>query len=254
MRDFAIALWLLVGLPLFGCGHGQSPSVAEPSSIGATQPSARLLREEDTAEPEAEQEAIAASSHPPVQFTDACTCVNNHGVWRWTAKTEQDQPPLNIPQQNELTPSQMAAWNGPGGQFTIDTPRAGKEVQWYRMTGRVTKIRAEADGDIHIQLMDADGNSDVQVVVEVPLGAPWCNIRKQVVSWTGAHFPFSTKSGVALSLKKRPVIQVTGRAFYDAEHAPGHDSTSNLRSDEPGQVAVWEIHPIMMLTVQADGQ
>jgi hypothetical protein len=53
-------------------------------------------------------------------------------------------------------------------------------------------VKVEPDGDLHIQLVDQDADDgDVNVVVEVPFGEPWCDIRKEVFSWTTRTFPFS---------------------------------------------------------------
>jgi hypothetical protein len=52
-------------------------------------------------------------------------------------------------------------------------------------------------------------------------------------------------------LNQRPVITVVGKAFYDAVHEK--KSTPNRRKDNLN-VTVWEIHPVMRLTVVNDGQ
>jgi hypothetical protein len=55
-------------------------------------------------------------------------------------------------------------------------------------------------------------------------------------------------------LVKTPVITVTGKAFYDAVHGGG--DTSKNRRPKPKNatktsrnVTIWEIHPVMELTV-----
>jgi hypothetical protein len=103
---------------------------------------------------------------------------------------------------------------------------------------------------LHIQLEDADGEGDVQMVVEVPVNhdnadSPWSDIRTTVFSWTKTQFPFTTKSGRKLKLKQNPVIAVVGKAFFDAKHT-GH--IPNRRNDDL-KVTVWEIHPVMKLEV-----
>ena len=81
------------------------------------------------------------------------------------------------------------------------------------------------------------------------LTAPWAKIRETVFSWTNTKFPFTTTKGQKLELKKHPVIQVIGKAFYDAKH--GKKSIPNRRKKKPN-VTVWEIHPVMRLTVVKD--
>ena len=58
------------------------------------------------------------------------------------------------------------------------------------MTGRVREFRAEPDGDLHIHMEDVR-RPDVKLVVEIPLGEPWCEMRKEAFSWTNARFPFT---------------------------------------------------------------
>ena len=128
----------------------------------------------------------------------------------------------------------------------MDTPRAGKETEWFEVTGRVTLVRAEADGDFHIQLVDADGGSDVNVVVEVPVGDRWCSIRQTVMSWGKHQPPFTVRSSNQLTLIKKPIVKVVGKAFYDAAHA-GKDTTGNRRPVTSQAVTIWEIHPVMTL-------
>ena len=140
------------------------------------------------------------------------------------------------------------------GIFTEDTPRRAREKKWYSLTGRVTLVKIEPDGDLHIQLVDenaADG--DVNVVVEVPFGEPWCEIRKEVFSWTSQTFPL-VSPGKKLKLAKHPVITVVGRTFYDAVHG-GKDTSRNPRpkpknaSPSSSNVRIWEVHPAMRLEV-----
>ena len=196
-----------------------------------------------------------ADSKAPVKFKDECHCVGCHAEYRWDVKTDDEDAPQSV--SNNISPSDIGAWHGPGGIFTKDTARKGKEKKWYALTGRVTLVKQEPDGDLHIQLVD-DGaqDDDVNVVVEVPFGEPWCDIRKEVFSWTSQTFPFRT-GGKKLTLQKHPVITVTGKAFYDAIHG-GADTSKNRRAvpnnaaSTTKQVTIWEIHPVMKLDVTSE--
>jgi hypothetical protein len=195
---------------------------------------------------------LQAKSKPPVKFGDACHCIGCHAEYRWDVKTDEDEPPDTVP--NRVTPSVIGAWPGPGGIFQKDTPRKGKEKRWYALTGRVTLVKIEPDGDLHIQLVDETAeDSDLNVVVEVPFGEPWCDIRDKVFRWTNQAFPFQTQ-GKKFTLQEQPVITVVGKAFYDAIHGGG-DTSSNRRpvphnaAATTRKVSIWEIHPVMTLTV-----
>src|SRR5262249_32724332 len=111
-------------------------------------------------------------------------------------------------------------------------------------------VKAEEDGDLHIELRDADNPHGVRVVVEVPLDhhggkTPWNGIRETVFGWGDQKFPFDTRTGHKLHLVQSPVVRVVGMAFYDAKHKGSRPNRRDTR--EP--VAVWEVHPVMALTI-----
>jgi hypothetical protein len=131
--------------------------------------------------------------------------------------------------------------------LTQQAERTGREQNWFALTGRVVAVKVEADGDVHIELSDATGDKQGIVIVEIPLGPLWCDIRTTVFSWTPTRFPFQTRSTKRLKVIKPPIITVIGKPFWDIGHAP--KDQSNRRKYMPG-CAVWEIHPVMKLTVQ----
>jgi hypothetical protein len=136
------------------------------------------------------------------------------------------------------------------------TPRVGREKEWFELTGKVMLVKAEEDGDLHVQLGDPKGKGRMQVIVEIPVdhGHPdsaWSSIRKTVFGWSDQEFPFTTKTGHRLRLNRKPVVRVVGKAFYDAVH--GKKATPNRRRDQ-ANVTVWEIHPVMRLTVVDKGE
>jgi hypothetical protein len=118
------------------------------------------------------------------------------------------------------------------------------------VTGRVAHVKAEEDGDLHIELRDADNPHGARVVVEVPLDhhggtTPWNDTREKVFAWSDQAFPFETRTGHRLHLVECPVVRVVGMAFYDAKHKGSRPN----RRDTSENVAVWEIHPVMALRV-----
>jgi hypothetical protein len=200
---------------------------------------------------------LRGAADADVVFVSATACQGAHGVYRWDVKTDHEVPPDTIPAANKVKPSDIGKWPPPRGVITKQTPRSGREKEWFEVTGKVTLVKAEEDGDLHIQLVDADGDSKVNVVVEVPVRqhaeeSPWDSIRETVFGWTKTKFPFKTRSSKKLVLKKNPVIRVEGKAFFDATHADkGATAVPNRRKDVPAgeEVTVWEIHPVMVLTV-----
>lgn len=207
-----------------------------------------------------------AEKDPPASFTKACKGTHCKGKARWAEKTDTAEPPLN-PKPKSVSVADITGWNGPS--LPIKTKGAGQkrvpaEEQWYSITGKVTLVRLEGDGDLHIQLEASPGSPKPKsgdatyVVVEVPansstknkdIASAWCNYRTTVLGWTNFDVmrkPIVTSDRL-LTMTEHPVITVTGKAFYDIDHAPA-DHAGNKRPTSPN-VAVWEIHPVMDLKV-----
>jgi hypothetical protein len=154
-----------------------------------------------------------------------------HGKNRWIAKTDLTLVPSDQSAIQSVTPSQIYAWEGPGPDVDLTQyteARMPSEQKWYALTGRVVDAKVEADGDIHIALVDANCNNVGTVSAEIPVGPKWCEIRQSVFSWTNQKFPFNVKTAHALKIREPHVITVTGKAFYDIAHAPADHS--NRRS------------------------
>jgi hypothetical protein len=61
------------------------------------------------------------------------------------------------------------------------------------------------------------------------------------------RFPFHTGTAKKLTFGQSPIITVIGKEFWDVGHAP--NDQGNRRKYMP-DYAVWEIHPVMKLTVK----
>jgi hypothetical protein len=190
---------------------------------------------------------VPGQAKPRVEFTSPCTCEGNHGVSRWAAKTDLTEPPAN--NIKSITPSQIYEWKGPGGKIPTRGERLSSENQWYSVTGRVERLKVEDDGDVHIELSEPNGKGG-WIVVELPLGPRWCEMRKTAFSWTSAHFPIVPGREETIRLHEHPIVTVIGRAFYDIDHAQG--GTENNRRNYNQALAVWEIHPVMRLLANAN--
>jgi len=182
-------------------------------------------------------------------FTSPSVCNGAHGVARWAAKIDPSRPPADKSQIKAVTPSQMYAWAGVGTKIKLgqSSQRIPAEQKWYVLTGLVDGIKVEADGDIHIELVDANDNKPGTVGVEIPCGKIWGDFRKLAFSWTTQNFPFSFQSSKRLTLSGRHVISVTGKAFYDVDHAPTDRSNQRPKPFHAGY-SVWELHPVMGMT------
>ena len=172
-----------------------------------------------------------AAAAPEVTFVSPCECVGFHGKNRWVAKTDLTPVPSDTSAIQSVTPSQIYAWEGLGPDVDLTRyteERMPSEQKWYALTGRVVDAKVEADGDIHIALVDAAGNAIGTVSAEIPVGPNWCEIRQTVFGWTTQSFPFSVKTAHTLKIREQHVITVIGKAFYDIAHAPADHSNRRM--------------------------
>ena len=184
-----------------------------------------------------------------VTFVSPCECQGQKSGTRWPVKTDPSPVPLDKSAIQPVTPSQICDWKGPESNVPL-TPetdtRIAAEQKWYNLTGRLVSVKVEADGDITLVLKDADGKKAGSVGAEIPVGPTWCQLRQTVFGWTTQSFPFSFKESLRLEMREPRVITVTGKAFFDVDHASADHSN---RRTKPKKYAVWEIHPVMALHV-----
>jgi hypothetical protein len=193
--------------------------------------------------------AISGTAQQTPTLASPCEYSGDGGSYRWGVKVDSTRFTARSSVAYTLMPSQLFGWEGGRGTTTGSTPRQGREQQWVEVTGRVTLIKIEEDGDLHIELEDVDGSSPARIVAEVPHGRGWCGIRRQVLTWTRTNFPISA-SGRALNLARMPVIRVVGKAFWDAAHASRARAGAQVRANRrtyDKHSAVWEVHPVMKL-------
>jgi hypothetical protein len=184
-----------------------------------------------------------------VTFVSPCECQGQKNGTRWPVKTDPSPVPSDKSTIQSVTPSQIYQWKGPGPDVPL-TPktdtRIAAEQKWYNLTGRLDSVKVEDDGDITLVLKDAEGKKTGSVGAEIPVGSTWCELRQTVFAWTSQSFPFSFKESQRLEVRETHIITVTGRAFFDVDHAPADHSN---RRTKPKKYAVWEIHPVMALHV-----
>jgi hypothetical protein len=124
---------------------------------------------------------FAKSTAPEVVFISPCGRIGFHGKNRWIAKTDLSPVPLDKSAIQSVTPSQMYAWEGPGPDVELTRyteARMPSEQKWYALTGRIVDAKVEADGNIHIALIDATGNRVGTVSAEIPIGPKRFELRR----------------------------------------------------------------------------
>jgi hypothetical protein len=184
-----------------------------------------------------------------VYFDDPCKCENNHAADRLEAKNEWVAVPTTQAMFKRITPSGMFAWRPLSGVGKHSARKYPQEQQWYMVTGRVAEVRVQDDGDVHFELADATGRKRGRILAELPLGKTWCDLRMIVFSWTakGTHFKRFQAGGV-LPLRINPVVTVTGKAFFDVDHAGKNPLRNRNITHRAGNLAAWEIHPVNAIT------
>jgi hypothetical protein len=115
---------------------------------------------------------LSLHRHSPnreVSFISPCECIGFQGKNRWIAKTDLSPVPVDASAIQSVTPSQIYAWDGlaPDVELSSTTERMPSEQKWYALTGRIIDAKVEADGDIHIALVDATGNNVGTVSAEI---------------------------------------------------------------------------------------
>src|SRR6266480_4305515 len=111
-----------------------------------------------------------AAAAPLVTYESPCECRDYHGKGRLTEKNDATLPPADPNAIQAVTPSDIFSWQGPTEPLKPSSPRIAAEQKWYAVTGRVVELRAEADGDLHIALQDATG--------ETSQGSLWLRYRQ----------------------------------------------------------------------------
>src|SRR5205807_1695890 len=152
--------------------------------------------------------ASGATTKQTVRVTSPCKITGQHGIDRWPAKIDAERVPTDKSKVTSVTPSQMFAWPGVGisAHLTKKSPRIASEQRWLALTGRVAGMKVEADGDIHIELVDANDNKPGIVGAEIPPGPIWCEFRELALSWTTQKFPLTFSGSKTLTVTGNHVI------------------------------------------------
>jgi hypothetical protein len=150
-----------------------------------------------------------------------------------------------------IQPSGIYAWQPLPGLNDHSGRKSPDEQRWYVVTGKVTEVRVQKDGDIHFELADATGKKRGHILAEVPIANQWCALRKMVFGWTTKGTQFKAfKVPALLTLRYNLAVAVTGRAFFDAHHAQKTPVFANRNvTHKSGNLAAWEIHPVAGIKV-----
>jgi hypothetical protein len=128
------------------------------------------------------------------------------GVERWPVKTFSDGDRWQVSTTRlyrtikQLNAIPRPAVRPPNG-------RASAEFKTYRVTGTVTYVANEDDGDIHLAIMGADGSS---VIAEAP--EPACSVNSR------DRAQINAARLVAQGIQPSDKVVAVGVAFFDFAH------------------------------------
>jgi hypothetical protein len=102
--------------------------------------------------------STGVAAQQEVTCESPCECSRAHGKGRWAVKNDRSTPPSDASAFQAVTPSDIFSWPGQDVHLTQQAERTGREQNWFALTGRVVAVKAETDGDLHIELTDATGD------------------------------------------------------------------------------------------------
>ena len=187
---------------------------------------------------------VLAAGAMAAAFTGASSLTNHAGTkpkcvgeQRWQVKTLQDETasqinftPKTITMADILDKEKTATWS-----LAKDDERQEDEFQVYKVTGKIPFVNVEADGDIHIELVDKN-NSKLHLVAEIP--NPDCEITKESnykEKFRKARNQFINKYQDK-TVWSEGTFEITGVLFHDkSNHGTG------------GNANGVEIHPVISI-------
>lgn len=186
--------------------------------------------------------ALAGLRAPPLA---AQRCREPH--YRWTQKVDTSLATLT-PRLASVA-AILLTWEPPNlTSRDRCTPRAGRELQVYRLAGWVRRVdKVKDDGDWHVELTErADSPADSCVVVEIPApryGPRYARARAALDSLIATR-----KIGRGGAFAQPVRARISGAAFFDGQHR-GSGKRSDRSDGAHGRCnsslrALWEIHPV----------
>jgi uncharacterized protein YgiM (DUF1202 family) len=179
--------------------------------------------------------AVAHASFPD--------CGGEH-FYRWEQKTTTSGFGAT---PSSVTVHDVLGWPAPSfhghtlGSWCI--PRTSKEKHVKTVKGWVRRIKAETDGDVHVEITQTkSGATDGCIVVEIPpasISPKFAAARSDLVSLLGIAAVANTD--FAGADEKR--LRFTGLAFFDGWHLTGPLPTAHGRCNSTVGAA-WELHPV----------
>lgn len=147
--------------------------------------------------------ALAAFAGKKPVLIEPCDCTAvGTGEERWTVKTDPQPAPVNTATVPQITPADMCAWQAPSQP--VGETRTADEQKFYALVCKIVAMKLEDDGDLHIEVENTGGASG-RVVVELPCGPTWCEMRKHVIEWTKTNSVVKRKTA-------QPVVSPHNRA------------------------------------------
>lgn len=150
---------------------------------------------------------------------------------RWNVKTVTDGFIPNFNNLKKITVAQIEP--KPKIPVRNTQPRLNIEKQMVAISGTVSRVALESDGDYHIEITDNSMADSSFVCEAVNPGLPVAATSPMVTKFRSVYT-------VARKLKVGDTVKFTGLLFQDKYHSPSPHRTRNFV----------EMHPILMVTKQ----
>jgi hypothetical protein len=131
-----------------------------------------------------------------------------------------------------------------------------REDTLFRLTGYLHRAKlADDDCDYHLELAVSKSKSAKHVIVEIPNGAAFCDLRQKFLD--GVLGKEKVRNGVVSTIttvgkseftifNDPPKITVIGYGFLDTAHWSSEDHKRGNKSHGSEYVwSLWEIHPVL---------
>jgi len=166
--------------------------------------------------------------------------------YRWSAKiaTSGFSPTPGKPSVNTALNWTPLSFSG-HDLLSWCTARSGRETKPFSVSGWVRRTRAEADGDVHVEITQNRTDSvDNCFVVEIPAAdlSPRFNKARNDLAALLSVSQISDKD-----FDTPTQVRFTGLAFWDGWHATSALPVNHGRCNST-KGAAWELHPVFKVT------
>jgi hypothetical protein len=202
---------------------------------------------------------VLASFAVPFQavFAGDCGCTPKPGHRiRDTDKHRTHAAPLT-PKRTVTIREMLRSWDITNEEFRREPEHIyPREDTLFRLTGYLHRAKlSDDDCDYHLELAVSKSKSAKHIIVEIPNGAAFCDLRQKFLDGVigkekvknGTVSPITTIGKSEFTIfNDPPKITVIGYGFLDTAHWSSEDHKRGNKAHGSEYVwSLWEIHPVL---------